>query len=299
MEHWTDVSANTGMAVDCADVCRLFESIGRGDPAALASAILQLVGRHVAVADCTVMAFAHDREPRLVSAASLANTPQTLQIAASRMRSLAHLERIQLHLRSLLPLQIVGSVTLHRQTTKQIIDSELQRLYRRTLDTVDCVAITLKSGCREWISVNLCRHRSQGLLGEAEIETLLRLAPLIASCLSQQKRFAREDDNEGGFSVSQSDGIEELCSRLTTRERQVIRRILDGATVERIAADLGLKPTTVITYRSRGYEKLGVSSRHELFAAVLQRRNDINRLSVSDVHRHTVVSGNRYIAPAA
>ena len=299
MEHWTHVSSDTGMAVDCADICRLFEGLGRGDPAALACAILQLVKRHVALADCTVVNFAAERSPRVVSVASHPNASQILQAATRYARHLSHLDRIQLHLRTILPSQTVGSITVHRQTSTQIIDAELQRLYRHTLEVVDSLAITLKSGRHEWVSVNLCRHRTQGLLSKSEIDTLLRLAPLIANSLSHHSRLATDEESLGGFSVSQSDGIEELCSRLTARERQVIRRILDGVTVERIAADLGLKPTTVITYRSRAYEKLGMSSRHELFAAVLQRRQDSNRRLGADIPRREVVSGNSFIAPAA
>ncbi len=52
----------------------------------------------------------------------------------------------------------------------------------------------------------------------------------------------------------------------------MILRILDGVTAERIAGELGLKPTTVITYHSRAYEKLGIRSRREHFSTLWRNR---------------------------
>lgn len=53
---------------------------------------------------------------------------------------------------------------------------------------------------------------------------------------------------------------------LSSRERAVCRGILDGKTADAIARDMGLAPSTVVTYRKRAYQKLGVTSRGALFA---------------------------------
>ncbi|WP_307572513.1 response regulator transcription factor [Variovorax paradoxus] len=66
--------------------------------------------------------------------------------------------------------------------------------------------------------------------------------------------------------------LADLYPCLTLREREVVQRILDGATTERIADELTIRPTTVMTYRTRACEKIGVSTRRELFAALLGRR---------------------------
>nr|WP_321442865.1 helix-turn-helix transcriptional regulator [uncultured Cohaesibacter sp.] len=52
---------------------------------------------------------------------------------------------------------------------------------------------------------------------------------------------------------------------LSEREREVCRGILSGKKAERIAADMDVAPSTVVTYRKRAYEKLGISSRTSLF----------------------------------
>ena len=270
MEYWKSVSTDTGLAIDCADACRLFNAIGSADHTSMARAILDLVNRHVAMADCTILNFGAERNPRVVAVASLTDDRQIFHCATNYARQLYHHDRIQLHLHSLLPEQKIDSIAVHRQTLTQIIDAELRRLYNDTLGVVDSMAITIKTGRHEWITTNLCRHRLQGILDKEEIETIRQLAPLIATSVARHCRL--EAEGEGEFRASVSDGIDELCSQLTTRERQVILRILDGVTVERIAEELGLKPTTVITYRSRAYEKLGISSRRELFSTLLRSR---------------------------
>lgn len=272
MEHWSRVSCNTGTVVDSAAVCHLLNAIGSVDHTTLANAILDLVNRHLALADCTVLAYMAERNPRIVSVASQTDYHQIFHCATNYARHLYQHDRIQLHLQSILPQQEINCVTVHRQTLAQIVDAELRRLFSETLGVVDSMAISIKTGRREWITVHLCRHREQGAFNKQEIETILQLAPLIATSVSRHYRI--EADGEGDFRASVSDGIDELCSLLTQRERQVILRILDGMTIEKIAEELGLKPTTVVTYRSRGYEKLGIKSRRELFSAVLRNRRD-------------------------
>jgi DNA-binding CsgD family transcriptional regulator len=283
VEYWKSVSTDAGIAIDSAAVCRLLEAIGSVDHTTFANALLHLVNSHVPMADCTIMAFEAERNPRVISVASLTDDRQIFHCASNYARHLFQHDRIQLHLHSLFPQQEIGSIAIHRQTLAQIIDKELRRLYNDTLGVVDSMAVTIKTGRREWITANLCRQREQGPLDNDEIEAIVQLAPLIATSVARHSRL--ESDGEGDFRASVSDGIDEICSLLTTRERQVILRILDGVTVEQIAGELGLKPTTVITYRSRAYEKLGISSRRELFSAVLRNRNASSRWQRADVCR--------------
>lgn len=53
---------------------------------------------------------------------------------------------------------------------------------------------------------------------------------------------------------------------LSERERAVCLGILSGLKAEAIAAQMGVAPSTAVTYRKRAYDKLGVTSRAGLFA---------------------------------
>jgi DNA-binding CsgD family transcriptional regulator len=57
-------------------------------------------------------------------------------------------------------------------------------------------------------------------------------------------------------------------ARLTLRERQVCARAAIGMSVEATALDLDIAKTSVLTYRRRAYQRLGVTSPFELCALV-------------------------------
>lgn len=57
---------------------------------------------------------------------------------------------------------------------------------------------------------------------------------------------------------------------LSQGEVQVCARILHGMSNEGIALDLGIKPESVMTYRKRAYQRIGIATRHELFCWYLR-----------------------------
>ena len=57
---------------------------------------------------------------------------------------------------------------------------------------------------------------------------------------------------------------------LTRRERQVCARAAIGMSIEGAALDLGIGSASVLTYRKRAYDRLGISSQNELFGIVLR-----------------------------
>lgn len=55
---------------------------------------------------------------------------------------------------------------------------------------------------------------------------------------------------------------------LTVRELDVCARSLLGMTAEGTALELGVKQSSVVTYRKRAYARLGISSQSELFRLI-------------------------------
>jgi DNA-binding NarL/FixJ family response regulator len=66
---------------------------------------------------------------------------------------------------------------------------------------------------------------------------------------------ARERDEPGAAGAESPFPLE----RLTTRERQVLRLIVDGQTSAEVGKNLGLSPKSVDTYRSRLMAKLNIT----------------------------------------
>jgi DNA-binding CsgD family transcriptional regulator len=65
-----------------------------------------------------------------------------------------------------------------------------------------------------------------------------------------------------------------LSGGLSRRERQVCSRAVAGKSIEGTALDLNIRRTSVITYRQRAYQKLGISRHNELVALVHNIRSD-------------------------
>jgi DNA-binding CsgD family transcriptional regulator len=64
--------------------------------------------------------------------------------------------------------------------------------------------------------------------------------------------------------------VRRACPQLTPRELDVLRGTLDGASAVEIAAQMGVKPASVVTYQKRAYARLGISSQRQLFALCMQ-----------------------------
>lgn len=68
------------------------------------------------------------------------------------------------------------------------------------------------------------------------------------------------------YSQTQEAAFPAPLAVLSERERHVCIGILSGHKTEIIADEIGVAPSTVVTYRKRAYHKLGVTSRAGLFS---------------------------------
>ncbi len=127
-----------------------------------------------------------------------------------------------------------------------------------------------------------CNFYRMGLSGPysdhdwAELE---RILPLVTAIISGHYRLlrARGRLSEPSGPRSATSLVHTLVGqavtpfdRLTRRERQVCERIVLGYTAVGIGLDLNIAPSSVITYRRRAYDKLGIASHKDLFALCLQ-----------------------------
>lgn len=95
----------------------------------------------------------------------------------------------------------------------------------------------------------------------------------IASFPIVRRHFGLPDWNHRSDAVHETKSIDvrlgERFPNLTGRERSVCALTMVGYTSREIAKRLKISPATVLTYRSRAYDRLGVSSASELVPHIL------------------------------
>jgi DNA-binding CsgD family transcriptional regulator len=141
---------------------------------------------------------------------------------------------------------------------------ELAPVHRRRIFDRHGLSERLSLACEDadgaLLAVNLYRHARQPAYNDQERDLLHALGPLVLGCVLRHLALR-----------PQAVPVIAAFAMLTQREREVCERLLRGWTHDGIAADLGLAPATVKTYRDRAFERLGIHQRHELFALALRR----------------------------
>ncbi|MCU0956506.1 MAG: LuxR C-terminal-related transcriptional regulator [Hydrogenophaga sp.] len=108
-------------------------------------------------------------------------------------------------------------------------------------------------------AIHLYRDDRLGPLQADEIDRLLALSPLLCQALALGWRAqSHRQDRESGV-AGQVERLARLAPTLSPRERDVCARIAQGMTVDGIAADLDVAPSTVVTLRKRAYLKLAAA----------------------------------------
>jgi DNA-binding CsgD family transcriptional regulator len=117
-----------------------------------------------------------------------------------------------------------------------------------------------------------------GMLSEEERQLARWAGRLLAKSLRYAQRL---DGNNSQRSVEDVRAMLEKTP-LTPRERDVVGRLLSGASTRQISESTGLTVATVNTYLKRIFAKLGVHSRVELVARVTGTRGVIPSEPKSD-----------------
>lgn len=125
---------------------------------------------------------------------------------------------------------------------------------------------------------NFYRMGSSGPYSARDWATLERMLPLATALIAAHYRLleaggrpARRGDRPSATSLVHNIVGQAVApfDRLTPRERQVCERIVLGYTSVGIGLDLAIAPSSVVTYRRRAYDKLGIRSQNELFSLCL------------------------------
>lgn len=270
MNHWLVNPGRSTESVDVMTAARLVGAMGTSHGPALAQAMLEMLRLGADIHHCSILCFEGERSPRLLSAASVDRQWHVFNIASTYSREHYQKDHLQGFIRRYPASFESPTIIVHRQCLTDIEDEGYRTSCYQTIGIVERASVLVRIGRTQSLAINFYRDQSSGLYAEAEIEYLIALAPFLAACAS--KHYATDRDDISTFRGNVTDELADLCPGLTGRERGVVQRILDGMTTERISEELKIRPTTVVTYRTRAYEKMGVGSRRELFAALLGRQ---------------------------
>jgi len=147
-----------------------------------------------------------------------------------------------------------GVSALH-MSREDIPDNAWKRdIYERE-NLSDRLSFLFSSKPERLLAVNLYRNSKRGPFTSGELEVLLPIAPLIAQVYKSS--FASHNLPNITKSVCQLEEIlQARAHSLSTRERAVCARVATGMSVDGIAVDLDVSPSTVMTLRKRAYAKL-------------------------------------------
>jgi DNA-binding CsgD family transcriptional regulator len=154
-----------------------------------------------------------------------------------------------------------------------------RRMYRRDYRKLffDDSGIVDKFATALWhegicIYANFYRLEAGGRYTDRQVDALHRASPKVVAAITRHCQLVLETQSR-----RRSDGRGLLADAfakpplqaLTSRERDVCTRILLGLSSEAIAGELGVSLNSVLTYRRRAYQRLGITSQNELFSLVM------------------------------
>lgn len=147
-----------------------------------------------------------------------------------------------------------GVSALH-MSREDIPDNAWRRdIYERE-NLTDRLSFLFSPKTESLLAVNLYRNAKRGPFTSGELEVLLPIAPLIAQVYKSS--FASQNLFNITKSVCQLEEILQVRAHtLSSRERAVCARVATGMSVDGIAVDLDVSPSTVMTLRKRAYAKL-------------------------------------------
>lgn len=139
---------------------------------------------------------------------------------------------------------------------KDIPRQHRERIYTRH-GLSERLSVIGRDGEQGLLAVNLYRHEDLRAFSDAEIDAIGSATSMLLACVKRHIALA-------SFASEAKTSLDAL----TRRERDVCERLLKGWTFDGIAADMGVSPGTVKTYRNRAFDRLGIHHRNQLFALV-------------------------------
>ena len=178
-------------------------------------------------------------------------------------------------LRQLRGTSFEARVGIGRITADEIRNPAYRRDCYEASHVIDRIALYRDIGGRRLI-LSIYRGARTGFFARDDLQALGLAADALTAGFARHHRFRLPAPEPGTAAAASIDParisrlLETLCPHLSAREREVCLLSVLGRTSADIADVLGIRTSSVVTYRKRAYAKLEVSSPVELGAQCLR-----------------------------
>ena len=246
-----------------AQITQLIETIGRPD---FAGTVIEVIGRFLPVAHFAALLQDTKSGVQIIAAASRSRDETSSTIAHAYARQYFRNDPAR---RTNWGDDSAQQVALTHLRSCDLSHSPYRRECYDKPGIIERLSVICGNGeCVN--SVNFYRTKQEGSFEATDYEIAIETTALLLPFIRRHRAIiASPSANRAEVLARFAKRLQGLPNRLAQREIEVCARALIGMSVEATALDLGIRPTSVTTYRQRAYHKLSISSQNELFALVL------------------------------
>jgi DNA-binding CsgD family transcriptional regulator len=242
-------------------VAGLVGAIGARDPNEFAAETLKATGEALGIAQCVVFAYEFGRRPRTLSAADQRGGRFLLGVADRYARLFYALDGNQRLLE--LPPGAPGKFHVHRQRDSDIAHEGYRIACYDTPRVSERISLMAAVERDVWLAVNLYRDAGRGNFDDGHNRYVDDIAPVLLQAARLHHATGR---SSGGTLALMRARLRAAGPDLTQREFDALSGVLAGLDAAEIAARMGIRESSAVTYRKRGYRRLGIGGQRELFA---------------------------------
>ncbi|KQV36990.1 LuxR C-terminal-related transcriptional regulator [Rhizobium sp. Root1204] len=191
--------------------------------------------------------------------------------AGSESRAEAYRSRYHRYdpLNRLLDEQVSTGLVAVRVRAEDIAHSDYRRMCYSEPKFAEKMSIAQRTS-GGWVVLSLYRNRNSGTFSDEEQFHIVQMAEILLPIIALHCRQSQIRQRNKPLSITDLEmRLKSAFPSLSGRERNVCARTLAGVTAEGIALDLGIKQSSVFTYRRRAYERLNICTAHQMSAMLL------------------------------
>lgn len=242
-----------------AQLDRLTQAIGEAD---FGDRLIGSVGAASSADHVMAFAFLPNQPPRVVISAGSLDERVAARAAAAYAASLYLLDPNYGEVRSI----GAGETRWFEETAARSCD-HVRETFFEALGIGDVIALANRQ--KDVIFYMLALRADGQRFAANQAWMLTQLGELIVAAVHKHFSFVHAIKGKNQFVIDRVLNMASAFVGLTPRERVVCLGILTGYTSESIGFNLGISINSVLTYRKRLYDKLGISSQNELFMKVI------------------------------